>query len=69
MRLTSTECPINIYNFNSASVQTKDRVTTNVPDKRVAHTSESRTPPTFSTFTSVQLNHLLEHSIYIATVD
>jgi hypothetical protein len=28
MRLTSTECPINIYNFNSASVQIKDRVTT-----------------------------------------
>ena len=41
----------------------------NVPDKRGAHTSESRTPPTFCTFTRVQLNHLLEHSIYIAIID
>jgi hypothetical protein len=55
---TSTIDPIQAEIVNFGELQT---LTNNVGGKRVAQASESRTPPTFSTFIAIYLNNALKY--------
>jgi hypothetical protein len=48
-----------VDNGRLACMNAMNQVSSNVSHKRVAHTSESRTPPTLITCKALQLNHHL----------